>query len=250
MHKGILPCFWRAPTDNDKGGEGESHLSKWKGAKMNDLVFITESCVAQIMTDNLVKIEIVYLGMPNGLESAQSDASNVLYKVDLVYSIYGSGDVILECQVKPSSSLPPLPRVGIELHLDKSMDLVKWYGRGPFECYPDRKVAAHVGAYELDVSSMHVPYIAPVECSGRADVRWVTFQNKDGHGIYASIYGGSPPMQMTASYYGTAELERATHNEELVKGENIEVFLWPIYYLSQIAWCIIFFSHKHGHLNR
>ncbi|XP_073014816.1 LOW QUALITY PROTEIN: uncharacterized protein [Primulina eburnea] len=225
MYNGILPCFWRAPIDNDKGGEAESYLSKWKCAKMNDLVFVTKSCVAQNMTDNLVKIAIVYLGMPSGLESSQCDASNILYKIDLVYSIYGSGDVILECEVKPSSSLPPLPRVGVEFHLDKSMDLVKWYGRGPFECYPDRKAAAHVGAYELDVGSMHVPYIAPVECSGRADIRWVTFQNKDGHGIYASIYGGSPPMQMSASYYGTAELERATHNEELVKGENIEVHL-------------------------
>ncbi|KZV17252.1 beta-galactosidase [Dorcoceras hygrometricum] len=222
MCKGTMPCFWRAPIDNDKGGEAESYLSKWKGAKMNDLVFITESCVAQNLTDNLVKIAVVYLGMPNDLKS---DASNVLYKVNFVYSIYGSGDVILDCQVKPTSSLPPFPRVGVEFHLDKSMDLVKWYGRGPFECYPDRKAAAHVGMYELDVSRMHVPYIAPGECSGRADVRWVTFQNKDGHGIYASIYGGAPPMQMNASYYGTAELERATHNEELVKGDNIEVHL-------------------------
>ncbi|KAL0397637.1 UNVERIFIED_CONTAM: Beta-galactosidase, partial [Sesamum calycinum] len=123
MSKGILPCFWRAPTDNDKG-------------------------------------------------------------VDLVYSIYGSGDVILECQVKPNPDLPPLPRVGLEFHLDKSMDLIKW-----------------------------------------ADVRWVTFQNKDGCGLYASTYGGSPPMQMNASYYSTAELERATRKEELVKGEDIEVHL-------------------------
>ncbi|KAK9283159.1 hypothetical protein L1049_011390 [Liquidambar formosana] len=82
-----------------------------------------------------------------------------------------------------------------------------------------------MGVYEQNVGDMHVPYIVPGECSGRADVRWVTFQNNDGFGIFASIYGSSPPMQMSASYYTTAELDRATHNEELIKGDNIEVHL-------------------------
>ncbi|KAK4411137.1 Beta-galactosidase [Sesamum angolense] len=220
MSKGILPCFWRAPTDNDKGGEAASYLSRWKSAKLNNLIFMTESCTVLNASDNLLKVAVNYLGLPTG-----GDKNSSLFKVDLVYSIYGSGDVILECQVKPNPDLPPLPRVGLEFNLDKSMDLIKWYGRGPFECYPDRKAAAHVGVYEQDVGSLHVPYIVPGESSGRADVRWVTFQNKDGCGLYASTYGGSPPMQMNASYYSTAELERATRKEELVKGEDIEVHL-------------------------
>lgn len=225
MSKGIQPCFWRAPTDNDNGGDAQSYLSRWKSAKLNNLTFVTESCSVVDVSENLVKIAIVYLGMPNDADKTSSLPETCLFKVDLFYSIYGSGDVILECRIKPNPDLPPLPRVGIEFHLDKSMDQVQWYGRGPFECYPDRKAAAHVGLYEQDVTSLHVPYIFPVECAGRADVRWVTFQNKNGVGIYAATYGGSPPMQMNASYYGTAELERATHHEKLVKGEDIEVHL-------------------------
>uniref|UniRef100_A0A7N0V4Z8 beta-galactosidase n=1 Tax=Kalanchoe fedtschenkoi TaxID=63787 RepID=A0A7N0V4Z8_KALFE len=121
--------------------------------------------------------------------------------------------------------LPPLPRVGVEFHLDKSIDVVNWYGRGPFECYPDRKEAAQVGIYQRSVRDMHVPYIVPGECSGRADVRWVTFQNKDGIGLYASVYGTSPFMQMNASFYSVQELDRATHNEDLVEGDTVEVHL-------------------------
>jgi beta-galactosidase len=30
-------------------------------------------------------------------------------------------------------------------------------------------------------------------------------------------------MQMSASYYSTAELDQATHNEELAQGNDIEV---------------------------
>ncbi|KAL8172347.1 hypothetical protein V2J09_024151 [Rumex salicifolius] len=194
MKKGIFPCFWRAPTDNDNGGNTESYLSRWKAAHLDKS------------------------------ENSSAD-SNVLFSVKFNYLFYSSGDIILDCNVNPRSDLPPLPRIGIELHLDKSMDQIKWYGKGPFECYPDRKAAAHVGIYEKTVREMHVPYIFPVECGGRADVRWVTLQNKEGHGIHASVHSNSPPMQMSASYYGTAELQRATHNEELVEGDHIEVHL-------------------------
>lgn len=227
MHKGILPCFWRAPTDNDKGGESNSYLSKWKAANLDNVSFITESCTVQKKADHHLELAVVYLGVVQGEEKSVfgSKDSNILFKVDTTYLIHGSGDVIMECNVKPRSDLPPLPRVGVEFHLNRSMDMVKWYGRGPFECYPDRKSAAHVGVYELNVDDMHVPYIAPGECSGRADVRWVTFLNKQGCGLYTSMYGGSPPMQMNASYYNTEELDRATHNDELIKGGDIAVHL-------------------------
>ncbi|GER28530.1 beta-galactosidase [Striga asiatica] len=222
MSKGILPCFWRAPTDNDKGGESQSYLSRWNKAKLNNLAFTTESCTVLTASDNLMKLHVTYIGAPAGVDNNNPP----LLRVDFTYSIYGSGDVILECAVKPVDlNLPPLPRVGIEFQLEKSKDQIEWYGRGAFECYPDRKSAAHVGVYGQDVGGLHVPYIVPGECSGRADVRWVAFRDKDGFGIFASIYGGSPPMQMNASFYGTAELERATHVEELVRGQNIEVHL-------------------------
>lgn len=224
MKNGIFPCFWRAPTDNDNGeneyGSDSSYLSRWKAAHLDKVTYETESCVITKRTDDLIDASISYSGVSNS-----ENASKVLFTVEFKYMFYSSGDVIMECNAIPNSDLPPLPRVGIEFHLDKSMDQIKWYGKGPFECYPDRKAAAHVGIYEKTVHEMHVPYIFPVECGGRADVRWVTLQNKEGYGIHASVHSNSPPMQMSASYYGTAELERATHNEKLVEGDHIEVHL-------------------------
>lgn len=225
MTKGIFPCFWRAPTDNDKGGGASSYSSKWQAAHIDNLHYITKSCSVENMSDDLLKVAVVFLGVPNSGEGSGVEDTSALIEIDVIYTIYSSGDVVVECNVRPNLNLPPLPRVGVEFHLEKSIDQIKWYGRGPFECYPDRKAAAHVGVYEQKVGDLHVPYIVPGECSGRADVRWVTFQNKDGLGIYASIYGSSPPMQMNASYYTTAELDRATHNEDLIRGDDIEVFL-------------------------
>ncbi|KAI3844214.1 hypothetical protein MKX03_032285 [Papaver bracteatum] len=227
MNKGLFPCFWRASTDNDKGGGETSYASKWRAALLDNLSFHVESCSIQNMTDCSVKVAIVYFGIPKdqGTPLSSSERSNTTFKVDMMYTIYGSGDVILECNVCPSTDLPPLPRVGVEFHVDKSLDQINWYGRGPFECYPDRKEAAHVGVYQENVGDMHVPYIVPGESSGRADIRWVALRNSVGYGIFASMYGSSPPMQMSASNYGTMELDRATHNEKLVKGDTIEVHL-------------------------
>ena len=59
---------------------------------------------------------------------------------------------------------------------------------------------------------------------GGIDVRWATFKNKDGIGIYASRYGSSPPMQMNVSYYSTSEFDRAAHNEDLIGRDRIEIF--------------------------
>ncbi|XP_060675470.1 uncharacterized protein LOC125421374 [Ziziphus jujuba] len=227
MNKGIFPCFWRAPTDNDNGGGSASYLSLWKAAHIDRLHYITESCSIQNKTDHLVKITAVFLGVPKKEDGSSSNLENkdYLIKTEVIYTIYSSGDVIVECNVKPNPNLPPLPRVGVEFHLEKSLNQITWYGRGPFECYPDRKAAAHVDIYQQKVDDLHVPYIVPVESSGRADVRWVTFQNKNGFGVYASIYDNSPPMQLNASYYTTAELQRATHIEDLIKGDTIEVHL-------------------------
>ncbi|KAL9233819.1 hypothetical protein vseg_008766 [Gypsophila vaccaria] len=224
MNKGIVPCFWRAPTDNDKGGGDDSYLSKWKASFLDDIVFITKSCLLKDKTKS-VDIDVVFHGVPKSGSSSEPKESNVVFTVHMTYSIYGSGDVIINTRVEPRSDLPPLPRVGVEFHVDKALDKVRWYGKGPYECYPDRKSAAQVAIHEETVAGMHVPYIVPSECGGRADVRWLTLQNNAGVGIYASVYGDSPPMQMSASYYSTTQLDLATHDEDLVEGDDIEVHL-------------------------
>ncbi|XP_074592645.1 uncharacterized protein LOC141848510 [Curcuma longa] len=234
INQGLLPCLWRAPTDNDKGGGPNSYLSKWKAALLDRLTFHTDECSVKELTSDMVHVKTVFIGVPKDQEILLKSKSSIqeseeplhiLCKVEVNYYIHSTGDIIVDYRVNPKNDLPPLPRVGVVFHLEKSLDHVSWYGKGPFECYPDRKEAAHVGIYESSVQDLHVPYIFPVESSGRADVRWVAFQNSSGVGLYASGYGTSPPMQMSASFYGTAELERATHNHYLVEKDYVEVHL-------------------------
>jgi beta-galactosidase len=58
------------------------------------------------------------------------------------------------------------------------MDQVEWLGRGPFENYRDRKLAAQIGRYKNTVSDHYVPYVRPQENGYKTDVRWFSLQNK------------------------------------------------------------------------
>ena len=87
------------------------------------------------------------------------------------------------CSIAPRTCTPPthapaatptpahlpahrsLPRVGVRLGAAPQLQRVQWYGRGPFECYPDRKLGALLRCHEARaVHDMHVPYVFPSEC--------------------------------------------------------------------------------------
>ena len=55
-----------------------------------------------------------------------------------------------------------LPRVGIHLALPQRMSRAEWYGKGPHECYPDRKTGAWLRRHSAaHAAELHVPYIFP-----------------------------------------------------------------------------------------
>ena len=76
-----------------------------------------------------------------------------------------------------------LPRVGVQLVLNQSFNQLKWYGRGPFETYPDRKTGAKTGEYSSSVAEQYVPYLIPQENSNKTDVRWASLQDVNGAGV-------------------------------------------------------------------
>jgi beta-galactosidase len=62
--------------------------------------------------------------------------------------------------------------------LDKRLDRMTYFGRGPYENYSDRKSAADVGVYELGVNEQY-EYEKPMERGNHEDVRWAELSGKD-----------------------------------------------------------------------
>ncbi|KAI5066293.1 hypothetical protein GOP47_0018917 [Adiantum capillus-veneris] len=266
LESGPTPCFYRAPTDNDKGGGNASYAFQWKKLGLEDLAVshatgfrvehFSETAI-EATTRLLIRPRNVHTAMlvssldaskqeeeasgPNLIVDdhsttvvsevvpSASEIEQVCFEVLMRYKITGDGHMTINMDVRLRGQLPLLPRIGLVFILPNEFNRVLWYGRGPYECYPDRKTAAHIGLYEAAVADLHVPYIFPGECGGRADVTWALFKSTTRNvGFLASTTDepiGSFPMQMNASYYSTEDLDRATHEEELRQNDCIEVHL-------------------------
>jgi hypothetical protein len=144
------------------------------------------------------------------------------FECDYTYTVYGSGDVVIDTHVRPSRDLPPLPRVGLQMRLPGAYDTFTWYGRGPHETYADRKTGARVGVYSTTVDEQYVPYITPQENGNKTDVRWAALTDEGGVGLLAV---GLPHLEVSAHHFTTEDLAAARHTYELRRRDDITLHL-------------------------
>ncbi|MFH4969453.1 glycoside hydrolase family 2 TIM barrel-domain containing protein [Gaetbulibacter sp. M240] len=176
--------FWRAPTDNDFGAwkanrDNDSHYFKWRDAaknpKLKTFTFVKPK--GKIKGEKLGKDECRFI---YEFYYPQIESNNII-----TYTVNSAGQIHIESELKAQNpeTLEFMPRYGLRLAIQQDMDHVEYYGKGPFENYSDRNTAAHVGLYKAKVEDFYVPYIRPQENGYRTDVRWVSFQKKEGQGI-------------------------------------------------------------------
>lgn len=94
------------------------------------------------------------------------------------YLVKGDGSIKVDNQVQFVGLPISLARVGVRMLLDKKLDRLTFFGRGPFENYADRKSAADVGVYELGVNEQYT-YEKPMEQGNHEEVRWAKLSGKD-----------------------------------------------------------------------
>ena len=76
-------------------------------------------------------------------ESVSSNNYTTGFDVSYTYSIRGNGEIGISVKSAPRGKMTQwLPKVGLQLQLPESFQQMSWYGRGPFETYPDRKSGA------------------------------------------------------------------------------------------------------------
>ena len=109
----------------------------------------------------------------------------------------------------PHGTFPKaLPRLGFSLKLDKSLERMKYYGRGPRENYIDRLTGSFLGVWDSTVTDQFEPYVRPQDNGYKCDVRWAEFTDKSGKGVR---FSASEPLFMQALHYGVEDLEFARH---------------------------------------
>lgn len=106
--------------------------------------------------------------------------------------------------------LPNIFRFGVEIALPKSYEHLTYYGRGPWENYPDRKASADLGIYHTTVTEQYFPYVRPQETGCHTDVRWLQLSNGADT---LTIVMDDVPFMFSALHYYTRSLDDGIRKE-------------------------------------
>ncbi len=171
LSSALTPNFWRPPTDNDNVfAAGMEGASQWRHAyrdRDDSSVSVVEQSEHQVVIENRFRLP-------------HRDVTGTLR-----YSIGSDASIAIHLFVD-LSRVPndlELARIGLQGQLDALLTSIKWYGRGPFENYVDRKTAADIGIYKLPLGEFYRDYVKPQESSNRTDVRWLEISNSSGTGL-------------------------------------------------------------------
>ena len=195
--------IWRAPTDNDMYIKSE-----WKKAHY-DKAYTRAYTTEVVQGKHGVKI--------TSHASVVAETVQKILDVTITWKIEAAGKIDADIAVTKDDEFPDLPRFGVRMFLDKKLSAVRYFGMGPQESYCDKHQAASHGLYRADVADLHEDYIRPQENGSHYDCEYVELNNSR-YGIVASA---EKAFSFNASYYTQEELEKKTHNYELIESDSV-----------------------------
>ncbi|WP_181805488.1 glycoside hydrolase family 2 TIM barrel-domain containing protein [Streptomyces shenzhenensis] len=199
--------LWRAPTDNDELG---GTARRWRAWGLDRLV------------RKVVSVRRSGERSERGVPPAEGAGT-----VTVLAEYAGTVGVVRHRQdftpveggvrVDESAELPEeftdVARVGSVFETVAGLDLLEWFGQGPWESYPDRAAGAPVAHHSSPVDELFTPYLRPQESGGRHGVRRFTLSAPDATGLVVELDG---PRQVSVSRYRAEDLTAVAHHDELV----------------------------------
>ena len=195
--------IWRAPTDNDMYIKAE-----WKKAHY-DKAYTRAYTTEVVQGKHGVKIV--------SHASVVAETVQKILDVTITWKIDASGKIDADIEATKDGEFPDLPRFGVRMFLDKKLSDARYFGMGPQESYRDKHQAASHGLYRANVRDLHEDYIRPQENGSHYDCGYVELNNSR-YGIVASA---EKAFSFNASYYTQEELEKKTHNYELIESDSV-----------------------------
>lgn len=206
----IRPNFWRAPTDNEYGNDLAVKSKVWRNPEMKLKNFDWQ--------DKEGVVKAVY-------EMPEVDCEYVI-----TYTLSDKGAIGINAQLLPAdngSEMPEMVRFGINIRMPESMNISKFYGRGPVENYVDRKSGAFIGEYVLTSAEQAHPYLRPQETGTKSDIRWWSQTDKGGRGLK---FTSPSPFYASAIEYSLESLDdgdekNQRHFNEVEKADYVNLFI-------------------------
>lgn len=179
--------FWRAPTDNDWGAGFQRTANVWRtnrGRTIESSITVDGNVVVARNVRELVDAQSLFI---------------------TTYSFMGDGSLRVEVEwERKGEFVPELPRLGMRMILPEEYTNLKYYGRGPWENYSDRKESSFIALYEQSTDEQLFPYVRPQESGNKTDVRWLELTNEQGEGLRIE---GLQPLSISAMPYRSEDLD-------------------------------------------
>ena len=165
----LEPYFWKPENDNQHAAHFAERMAPWRDAAENRTVKSIRVKDHQVIVDMTLSV---------GAE------------LTLTYTVKNDGRIRVDMDYRPTATdIPLIPKFGMRLRLPADMTHIEYYGRGPWENYPDRKRSAFLGRYQMPLTEFETEYVHPQDNGCRTDVRWFCISN----GEKTLRIDGSPP---------------------------------------------------------
>ena len=214
-YKGFTANVYRAYLDNDR-----NIVKGWKKSGYDKLVPV---CKIDDVKEKDGAIEVECEGL---LKFNDKD----VFETEIKYLIYPDGTIKVKTELERigfAFGKIDIPRFGLNVHLDKTLDNVKYYGLGDFENLPDFDAHSTVGIYSAKVEELNVDYIKPQDNGNHGKTRYVSFTDEEGKGI--SIVNCKKYFSFSAHNYTEETICNSKHIEDIkndgVVSVNINGFI-------------------------
>lgn len=192
------PYFWKPANDNQRRNNYEQRLADWRNAG-------AERTVKNVIISN----------MKGGVAIEFAMELSVGADYILRYECMSDGNIKVSADYQPiKENIQLMPKFGFHLRVAKA-DSINWYGRGPWENYPDRKTGSFLGNWSLSANQFATEYVVPQDNSNRTDVRWFSIGD-----LHVSAIS---PFNFRAWPYAESELETARHPYRVKEEDFLEV---------------------------
>ena len=226
LYRPVMPTFWRALTDNDRGSHFHLKSGMWLAAD----AFIAPVGVRVAVDGQEIPLPIAPDNNRFGCdERAQRVAITFAYEtvtrpaaqVEVTYAVAAGGKMTVTCVYHGQEGLPELPVFGLRLIMPTAADGYRYEGLSG-ETYPDRMAGAARGVFEVKGLPV-TPYLVPQDCGMHMHSEWVeitrstSLANTDRarRACTLRIVREGEPFAFSCLPYTAMELESATHHEEL-----------------------------------
>jgi len=207
----LEPYFWKPENDNQSAAHFAGRTAVWKDAAEKRIVKSVRAEGNRVIAD---------MSLPT-----------IGADLTVTYTLKADGRIMVDMDYRPTATnIPLMPKFGMRMRLPKDFTQIRYYGRGPWENYPDRKGSAFIGIYEMPLSDYETEYIHPQDNGNRCDIRWFEissdkseYSEKSEYSDYTLRIDGNDPLCIRAWDYGEEDLMDAKHPNEINRGRFVNL---------------------------